>query len=360
MKTLTVTTLRSINYGGVIQAFALHHFLKNHKIDNQLLDYCALKNMYVRIMPKFSRSTMIAIAEDFFYFVNHKKSSALLERFNKFIDENLKKTRPYSNYNDIINDIPDADVYISGSDQVFGVRGKFDDIRMLQFVPEDKICISYAASLGEYDWNIDEENEFKRRLKRFKYISVREKYASDYIQKNSGVYPVVNIDPVFLLDKKDYLKVSSNKINFKRPYILCYSLISNVDFQKVIDEVKEITGYETVSVHTLPMKRIKTDHYVFDAGPAEFLALLNNAKFVITSSFHGTALSIIFEKPFYTLIKNYKSQRIVELLDKFGMSDRIYCGKDINLNIDFCQCKYIIDKEKSKTDAYFNKIIIKE
>ena len=129
-------------------------------------------------------------------------------------------------------------------------------------------------------------------MKRFKYISVREKYASDYIQKNSDVYPVVNIDPVFLLDKKDYLKVSSNKINFKNPYILCYSLISNVDFQKVIDEVKEATGYETISVHTLPMKRIKTDHYVFDAGPAEFLALLNNAKFVITSSFHGTALSL--------------------------------------------------------------------
>jgi len=360
MKTLTVTTLRSINYGGVIQAFALHHFLKNHKIDNRLLDYCALKNMYVRIIPKSSRSAFIAIAENFFYFINNKKSSVLLERFNKFIDENFEKTRPYSNYNDIINDIPDADVYISGSDQVFGVRGKFDDIRMLQFVPEDRICISYAASLGEYDWNIDEENEFKRRLKRFKYISVREKYASDYIQKNSDVYPVVNIDPVFLLDKKDYLKVSSNKINFKKPYILCYSLISNVDFQKVIDEVKEATGYETISVHTLPMKRIKTDHYVFDAGPAEFLALLNNAKFVITSSFHGTALSIIFEKPFYTLIKNYKSQRIVELLDKFGMSDRIYCGKDINLNIDFCQCKYIIDKEKSKTDAYFNEIIVKE
>lgn len=360
MKTLTVTTLRSINYGGVIQAFALHRFLKNHKIDNRLLDYCALKKMYVRIIPKFSRSTFIAIVEDFFYFINNKKSSTLLERFNSFIDENFEKTRSYSNYNDIINDIPESDIYISGSDQVFGVRGKFDDIRMLQFVPEDRICISYAASLGEYDWNIDEANEFKRRLKRFKYISVREKYASDYIQKNNGIYPVVNIDPVFLLDKRDYLKISSNEISFKKPYILCYSLISNVDFQKVIDEVKEATGYETVSVHTLPMKRIKTDHYVFDAGPAEFLALLNNAEFVITSSFHGTALSIIFEKPFYTLIKNYKSQRIVELLDRFGMSDRIYCGKAINLNIDFSQCKYIIDKEKAKAETYFNKIIITE
>ena len=357
MNTITVTTLRSINYGGVIQAFALNNYLLGRNIDNSLLDYCKLENPYKIIPLKFSKASLIAAVQNVCYLLNHSKTERLFLRFDSFIREHIKTTQCYSNYREILERYPSADLYITGSDQVFGVRGEFDNIRMLRFLPHGIPCVSYAASLGEYDWNEDEKNEFNRRLGRFSRISVREQYAADYIRDNVGFEAEVNIDPVFLIDKECYMGISNASRIPNEKYILCYSLVSNDNFQILMDEVKAMTGYSTVCVHTLPMKRLKADHYVFDAGPSEFLSLIENAEFVITTSFHGTALSIIYEKPFYTLIRNYKSQRITELLERFGMSNRIYKGQDIDLNVDFSHSKSVIEQERKKTDNYFNSVL---
>lgn len=357
MRSITVTTLRSINYGGVIQAFALHKYLLRHNQDNTLLDYCKLKTPYLRIPLKLSKASLIALVQNFFYCINIAKTRRLFDRFDSFINNHIRTTQSYSSFNQILKSPPAADLYITGSDQVFGIRGEYDNIRMLQFLPSGTRCVSYAASLGEYDWNEEEKREFNRRLGVFSNVSVREQYAADYIKDNAGIIPEVNIDPVFLLDKNDYISIGNPIEIPEQKYILCYSLISNSCFQKVMDEVKALTGYKTVCIHPLPMKRIKADYYVFDAGPSEFLSLIENAEFVLTTSFHGTALSIIYEKPFYTLIRNYKSQRITELLNKFGMSNRIYKGQDIDLNVDFSHSKSVIEQERKKTDNYFNSVL---
>lgn len=357
MNTITVTTIRSINYGGLIQAFALHKYLLSRDLDNTLLDYCKLKNPYKKISLSISRASLIALVQNACYLFNRSKTRRLFQRFNSFISANIKTTQEFLNFDDIKNNYPLADLYITGSDQVFGVRGEFDNIRMLQFLRQETPCVSYAASLGEYDWNEEEKKEFNRRLGIFSKVSVREKYAADYIRDNVEIESEINIDPVFLLDKEDYSRISKPTCVPSEKYILCYSLVSNDSFQKLMDEIKALTGYCTVCIHTLPMKRLKADHYVFDAGPSEFLSLIENAEFVITTSFHGTALSIIYEKPFYTLIRNYKSQRITELLNKFGMSNRIYKGQDIDLNVDFSRSKSVIELERRRTDNYFNSVL---
>ena len=62
-----------------------------------------------------------------------------------------------------------------------------------------------------------------------------------------------------------------------------------------------------------PYGEIKTD----ELGPIEFLWLFQSAAFVVTDSFHGTAFSMIFRRPFISVIKNINGNdsRIFNLLE---------------------------------------------
>lgn len=354
----TATTLRSINFGAVLQSYALNRSFIQLGVENYVIDYMPVKSIYSMPKSLFSRSGMITLLLNFWCFVNRRDVMLCHERFDEFIQKNIITTKPYYSFGELVKSPPIVDFYINGSDQVFGLRGESDSERMLQFGNETKKRFSYAASLGEYDWNEEEKREFAKKIEKFSMISVREQYAKDYIEKFSKSSCEIHIDPVFLLEKKEWDSVAAERL-IDGEYILCYPLVGNSDTQNVLDELKKKTGFQTVCVQTNPLKRVKADKYIFNAGPAEFLSLFKNAKFIVTSSFHGTAFSLIFEKPFYTLIKDYKSQRITELLNMVNLGDRIYSiDKSVNNDdIDFSKCKNIIEKERKRGFDYLERVI---
>ena len=63
---------------------------------------------------------------------------------------------------------------------------------------------------------------------------------------------------------------------------------------------------------------------VIDAGPKEFLYLIKNATYVVTSSFHGTALSCIYQKDLSVVIPDEKGSRVIAIADMFHLKDRVY------------------------------------
>ena len=63
---------------------------------------------------------------------------------------------------------------------------------------------------------------------------------------------------------------------------------------------------------------------IFDAGPAEFLSLFQNAAYVCTNSFHGTVFSVQFQRPFFTAVAPAELQdpersRTFSLLSRLGL-----------------------------------------
>lgn len=357
MKSITVTTHNSINYGAALQAYALHRAQKQMKIDNKLLKIDNKEMLFQTVSFPVNRTMLINMYLNLMTLIHLQKRLRLINNFQSFVSENIGETRLYQSIRDIEENLPEADFFITGSDQVFGLRGEYDNIRTLSFLPTGKLAFSYAASLGEYDWTDEEKSIFADRLEKFAFISVREKYAKEYIESFSHAECQVHIDPVFLLNQEEWKQVAHMPY-IDEAYILVYPLVSNELTQEAIDQIKSETGYKVVSVSASPLKRVKADIYISDAGPAEFLGLIANAAAVITTSFHGTALSIIFEKPFYTLIKNYKSQRMTDLLEMLGLSDRIYSGKNTNpLSIDFSKARDVIAKEKERSFAYLKSIV---
>lgn len=353
MKTITVTTLRSINYGAVLQAYALHRFLSKLKIDNQLLDYARKTSIYSPLTIGFRKIFLIQLVQNVMTFFNRKAVKQMYTRFDSFISTNLSVTKHFDSYDELLCTDFDTDAFITGSDQVFGLRGAYDKIRTLQFVSSRIPCYSYAASLGEYDWNSDEKVRFSNILKGYEAVSVREIYAKQYLESFIPIECKVHIDPVFLLTKEEWVTVGSKSYTKKfGKYILCYPLVGNHSTQELIDKLKKQTGYNIVCVLNRPIKSIKADFYCFDAGPAELISLILNSEVVVTTSFHGTALSILFERPFYTLIKEYKSQRMTDLLKMMNLSNRIYSGQELTLDINFLTARERIAIERQKSTDY--------
>ena len=91
----------------------------------------------------------------------------------------------------------------------------------------------------------------------------------------------------------------------------------------------------------------------YDTGPCDFLSLIDNAALIITSSFHGTAFSLIYRKKFYVL-NGKTDNRISDILEKTGLLERsIECITEVekvNLqDIDFLQPEEFIKEQKQRS-----------
>ena len=63
-------------------------------------------------------------------------------------------------------------------------------------------------------------------------------------------------------------------------------------------------------------KKCTCDEFLKDLGPDEILSYIKNAEIVLSSSFHATSFSIIFEKQFFTILPDeHTNERIEDLLN---------------------------------------------
>lgn len=363
-KTLTITTVRAINYGAVLQAYALHKKILMLGAENELIYLKNEKPNYFQSLRKYNfRIKCIKLLENYFRIYRYFSCKSCFNKFVKFSEENFKHTKEIMSLNDI--ELNKYDAIITGSDQMFGfgVDKNINMARFLCFDDKNKIKrYSFAASFSSY--NLDKkQNEFmKKQLKKFEKISVREEQGKSFLKNALSIESQVNIDPVFLLEQEEWEKIITNKRIIKEKYILCYFLISSPILEQVIKKLKEkYNDCKVISVQLTSLKRIKADKYIFDAGPKEFLNLIKNAEAVVTTSFHGTAFSLIFKKDFYSVLKKgYRTERFESLLGKVDLKERLLIEDvkienilPINYDIVFKKLK----EEKRKSIEYIKEIL---
>ena len=236
MKSVTVTYHRSYNYGATLQAYALQKTILSLGIDNRILDFTRPWPQNSIIFSKGVRRFLVSFVLYFFGMLREKEIEKLYRSFDVFTKNNLLLTLKFDSIEALNNNLPDADFYITGSDQVFTLRDKsfWVKLHMLDF-GDDKIKrYSYAASLAEYNYNESEKQQFSAYLNNFNGISLREnkavKYLGSFVKKNL----LQHIDPVFLLSKKQWYKLAI-KPEVKSKYILYFQVNSNSLAQKVVD-----------------------------------------------------------------------------------------------------------------------------
>lgn len=360
MKTLTLTFHHTTNYGATFQAYALQQKILYLGHSNLLFEYPDSKNYYLKI-PLFKPKLAIRnLYLNYTLFIRKKEHNELRNSFKCFKKNNMYFTREFNSLDDLRQNTPDVNCLIAGSDQVWNLNSNsnFKPAYFLDFGKEKMIRFSYAASIEKLNYTEEQKKQVKKWLFRFKGISLREESAKEYIESFTDYQCVRVLDPVFLLKKEEWLTVSKEP-RLKEPYILCYQVLSNDNMQNVVNELKKKTGYPIVSICNSAHKWIKSDYSFFDVSPEEFIGFYNKASIIVSSSFHGTALGVIFNKPTYSLIKNASSNRATDLMKKLNLIDFLITkGKELpEPIIDVEKLNSTIDKEIDKSIDFLKKML---
>lgn len=253
------------------------------------------------------------------------------------------------------------DIFICGSDQIWNLdcTQGVEPAYFLKFANKDKLKIAYAPSLAHVKFAKNYDADLKKAIKDLDYISIREESTLPLIQPLTEKKVSVVLDPTLLLDQKDYELIISQDKN-KSEYIFVYMLEYSVELVKYCNRFNNERKIKIIYIANNKFSGIKGEN-VFGIGPDKFLKYIKEAKYIITNSFHATVFSIIFNKKFVTFTTKHSSSRMVDLLDKLGISERIYNENfniDKDIDYDMVQ-KKLIDMRKSSLE-YLNKALKRE
>lgn len=365
MRKIDVMTFhRAHNFGSVLQAYALQTFIeKLHQeshidMEYTLIDFFTrdqeeLYNIYKRCnCPQNIIKNMIA-------FRYAKQLKMKYNKFDAFIEKYFKLTKRYYNETELIQDPPRANYYLSGSDQIWNVRARDSSTAYyLNFVNSGK-RLSYAASLGpmKIDWRKYNSTECANALQKYAAVSVREQGSLENIQAISHIKCSIHVDPTLLLTAEEWRKIQSDA-NYKGgQYILLYCLEPSKEQIRIADAVSKKLNLPVIILR-YNNKNDMFNHFVkkYDSGPADFLAYIDHAALVLSSSFHGTVFSIIYHKPFYSL-NGLTDNRISSILRKTNMLDRslesLNDVERVNLSEpNDVSIEELIDQEKTRSREY--------
>jgi len=360
MKITTVTVHHAHNYGAMLQAYGLQKALVYLGYETEILDY---DEIHSKIFIPLNFSGMKSFGSAIYYnlkiFFRYFEYKRAYSKFENFYENYMKKSKLYACYEDIHE--LDSDLLLAGSDQIWNLkRGKNRPFFQLDF--SDSIPkASYAASMGSF-FNLDKEiaERFKNSLKDFSAISVREKETGDYIKGLSEEFEYnIHIDPVFLLERREWEELSFDACKYNLPdnYILCYELLPQKEISECIEKIKRMTGYPVVVLTPNVYSKQKGTAVIRDAGPLEMLSLIKNAKCVVTTSYHGTMFSILFEKPFYSVLTSHGKGRIQEVLKNMQLENRIYDKETrIDLHCDFRAANYYVEAQRKHAYNYLKSL----
>jgi hypothetical protein len=195
----------------------------------------------------------------------------------------------------------------------------------------------------------------RKWLHAFDHISVREQECLNALAPLTDKDISVHIDPTFLVDVEVWRGLEKN-YKVKGPYILLYMLYWDDSFKKQIIALKKRTGLPVYAVCP-DMSRVYADRHLYDVGVEEFLWLVDHAEYVVTSSFHGVAFSILFQKKFAPMINPRMPSRIENVLNVLGVPKVGMEELDSTDHIDYEAVAANIEKEKQRSIAYLKEAI---
>jgi len=339
MKVITVTTYNVYNYGAALQAYALQTYLKTIGCQTQLLNYqpnyLRRKYAYMWVNPEssFSKYGITRWGYRCAKYIQRQFTLKRKKAFDEFISKHLNQTQLYCVKDDLYSYPPEADAYIVGSDQVWNTfydAGR-DGVFYLDFVKKG-IKGSYAASFSFLEIEDNIKPQIKEWLSDFDAISVREYQGVD-ILNSLGLKGEWVLDPVFLLSAKDWGEIII-PIETREKYLLVYDFEGCDEIKHFAKKYAKELGLKIYNINdTYP--RLYADKNFASEGPIEFLSLIYNCSAFISNSFHGTAFSLIFHKPFFVFPRHRHAvnSRLESILKMFGLEGRMVSSSDsINLN----------------------------
>lgn len=333
-KVACLTFHDSSNYGAVLQAYALQYKLSKLGYNYSIINYSNAEKFKHDSLLKKNKE--LDIFHYFYKLLSFPYNLYKKNKFLKFSDKFLNITKKHNKFSELQCLSKEYDFIICGSDQVWNAEMvRFDQAYFLKFVDEKKKKIAYAASFGKAILNRESSEFYYRMLQDFDKISVREKNGEYIVKKIANKNAKVVLDPTLLLGISEWKNIAIMP-EYNIPYILVYVLRHDPLILNFINLLKNKTGMKLVYISRglVPMVR---EGATSIPSPEEWVGLFLKASFVVTNSFHGTAFSVNFNRPFFTFIngnpKDGTNSRIVDFLDLVGLRYRLNMDLDSNLDL---------------------------
>lgn len=326
------------NYGGILQTYALQRYLRNQGHNAYDIRFTKIDGSHIR--TKLLIKSLLRFFHLHLRDVDKAEHIAEKRKFKDFRKNNICLSEySYTKLTELQMNPPRADIYITGSDQVWA-RSLKKSINerawYLDFGADSVKRVAYAVSFGHSYCPVENDDLFKALVSRFTFVSVREQKGLTFC-KERGVKAVQCIDSTFLLTAEHYEEIASNR-KYYSPYAFLY-LLNVEDPQEIyFKEVMEIlvkldlqpicttaSGYN-------PAKEIYSGVVYDYASVEDWLSNILYSNMVFTTSFHGVVFSLIFRKQFiYLPLKKNGSgnDRVYDLLDCVHLTERIATSGNI-------------------------------
>lgn len=379
---ITYVNTATCNYGAELQAYALQHELNKLGFDTEVINLrrelpgsgrfmeTVKKAVVVRFhqMSFFAACASVAtlirsVARDKQY--TKKYAAKFAEKKKMFYDFFMKRIRhstcEYTMTNIDVVELP-YDTFIAGSDQIWNYKNSDRvDVFFLMFANRlGAKKISYAASFSVSEIPHEYQTQYTAWINNIDFLSVREYAGVEIVKQLTGRKASLVCDPTLLLNKGEWAK------QFEEPesplvegkYVVIYSMSRSTNVMKLAKKIAcELGRIKVVNIklNFTPSKNDGILHLDF-VSPTQWVWLLLHAEYVVTDSFHGTAFSINFNKPF-TTVQNPLSDlnsRVDTILTKLNMKERLYIddGRSFDkivLQIDYAEINQKLDEWRKES-----------
>lgn len=335
MKIGILTQKMWINYGGMLQNWALQQVLKDMGHEPATIIYNAmrpsewmkqaLRCLAHKTLRTAKRHTMHMPHYDKRLYRSMREFSNNVTCYDQgvYLDRYAPERDPF-------------DAYIVGSDQVwrpqynnkFGAfRGMFCGFLTPEF---NKPHIAYAASFGTDEWEYTPAQEAVARelVRNFNAVSIREASGVTLCRDHLGIEAVQVLDPTLLLPAECYRRLSKT-CGPGKPTGRCGIYVLDLTVKK-LRRIEDICG----RLGLKPFHFGRPEPAGMSLHPTyppleEWLAAYDHCDYIVTDSFHGAAFAVIYQRPFSVMVNAERgASRFVSLLSDFGLEARMETNAD--------------------------------
>lgn len=354
MKTGILTFHRAHNYGAVLQCYALQEVLKRRGHDVRVIDY---RQSWIEEFYKLLSLRMVGelhgVSEILAYLKKNLKKFLLAPcrsmHFRQFRDAYFNMTSPCTS-----DTVPqDFDCYVIGSDQLWSLHclgGQPDTVFMGDFPhPSVSRVIGYAISA---DMKSVEAigPMLNERVSSFYSLSMREAEIASKVTGLTGRKCDVCLDPTLLTDPDVWTPVINDRWK-DRNYVLVYEVRWERSNKGLLRrKAEELASRIGGGCEVIDLSTVRY-------SVRDFVSLFRYARYVLTTSFHGTVFSILFETPFYAFpLWNGYDLRYVELLDSLGARDRLVTADAVlePSDMDFISIKARLEERRKGSFSFID------
>ena len=355
MKSVGIVTMHKVlNYGSALQAYALQRKIDELGFKATIIDYLYPNKFHCerqkipyypkKSMARFAAMALLGVLVKLLRISSRqKKANAAIKRFfqqrafRSFYQKYFNLSREYASAESLGQIHEKFDIYMTGSDQVWNPQYMVGDTNfLLGFAPRNALKCSYAASFSGKDVSDEMQPLYRKFLEQYQFISVREKSASNVVEKLIGKAPEVVCDPTLLLNRDEWTRLCVDRPLVNGKYLLVYILHYSFDpypsILSLVDMLARERNLKVVVLHGLKDGYSIENSISFDSiGPLEFLRLFRDASLVVTTSFHGTAFALNFARDFYSVIKRKdgSDNRIADFLSVCGAEHHLVEMNDL-------------------------------